>query len=161
NRKQRISKAQAGAKRKALDRIDAEEGRRKYRVQKGMLDTEKWRADSLAQNDAVFAGFQANAAAESSALDEVRETASRVFRGFHKSVFKKASPTGDLSGDENALFQAAKNARATAESELKQFRRSPIPAVLRFIPLWVWIVLGIGMSFGLHPTLQRFSVAGI
>ena len=80
-RSQRIARAHATSKRKALDRIDAEEGRRKYRVQKGMLDTEKWRDESLSQNDSTLAAFQAQIAAETAALQAVRDNAARAFRG--------------------------------------------------------------------------------
>src|SRR5262245_1906309 len=56
-RKTRITAAQKSSKRQALERIENEEGRVKYASQKGVLDTERNRHQSLRQNDATLAEF--------------------------------------------------------------------------------------------------------
>ncbi len=162
-RKERIARAHLAAKKRGSGRIDAEEGRRKYHVQKGMLDTEKWRADSLAQNDAAFAQFQGQLATESGAVHSLRDDAARRFRGYRKFVhFLREPAKAENSGaDEHAFFQSAQRHRASAAEKFNRFRRLFIPAIFKFIPLWVWIVLSLGITFGLYPALQKFSITGL
>src|SRR5688500_4344001 len=50
-RKTRLTRAQATSRKKAMDRVDEVEGRRKFAVQKGILDTERARDQRLAELD--------------------------------------------------------------------------------------------------------------
>src|SRR5689334_18033618 len=61
-RKARIARAYKAAKKYALRRADDEEGRQKYAVQKGLLDTERNRVEGLQHNDATLADLQAQLA---------------------------------------------------------------------------------------------------
>jgi len=57
-RKIRIGKAEKSARRHALERVSDDEGRRKYGIQKGLLDTERGRIEALKQNEATLADFE-------------------------------------------------------------------------------------------------------
>ena len=138
-------------------------GEEDYRVQKGTLDTEKWRAESLAQNDSELSNFQARAAEESGAIQNSREAVRQGFRGYRKflNLLESANAGVESSKDEHGLFLDAQENHREAVSKLGQFRRLFIPAVFRIIPLWVWIVISAALCFGLHPILTRFSIQSL
>src|SRR6266576_6290014 len=93
-RKARIARAHKSSQRQSARRIDDEEGGRKHRSQKGMLDTKRWRTDSLAQNDATLVEFNQQLAENHSAFAALEGRALKAFRGYGK--FRKMVASGSV-----------------------------------------------------------------
>ena len=110
-RKTRITKAHATSRKKSLERIDEIEGRRKFSVQKGILDTEKGREQRIAELDSNWAGYQQESAQFQYQTSHVRESARKSFRAYLTFPKLLRSP-GSLdapSGDQNELLRLAKS----------------------------------------------------
>ena len=79
-RKTRITKAYGSSRKQSLERIDETEGRRKFGVQKGLLDTERNRDQRIAELDRGWAELQQSAENLRYRASQVREAARRSFR---------------------------------------------------------------------------------
>ena len=81
-RKTRITRAQATSKKRSLDRIDEVEGRRKFAVQRGILDTERRRDEHVAQLESEWATAQQNSEHFRYRAGQLRESARKSFRAY-------------------------------------------------------------------------------
>ena len=81
-RKTRIGKAYQSSKEKALADIEAQTSKRKYELQKAMLQAERDRTAAFAEAARALQDFQANAAAENAALASLEAAAYKSFRGY-------------------------------------------------------------------------------
>ncbi len=144
----RLAEAYARARKGAAERIELEEGRRKYRVQKGMLDAEKFQTESLAVNDGALGEFRANLAEKEGALAGLEAAADKAFRGY--GVFRKwirldgTVSLDDAGRDHLGLLGRLTETLSQASEQLRQFRGKVLPALFRMAPIWVWAVLLLG-----------------
>lgn len=141
----RLADAYARARKGAAERIDLEEGRRKYRVQRGMLDTEKAQTEALAANDTALGAFQGSLAEKQGVLAGLETAADKAFRGY--GVFRRwlrsdvSVPLEDAGRDHQSLFGRLTEVLTKAGEELWQFKGQPLPAMFRFIPIWLWFMV--------------------
>ena len=151
DRKTRISKAHAASRKKALDQIDEKEGRRKFAVQKGILDTEKNRDHRVSELERDFEQFTADWQAEQFQLAAQRENARKslaVYWSFPKLL--NQGDTVETSFQEKSGQQWLEEVRALrsqAATELKQFRARVLPVFFRFLPVWLWWLAGAALWF--------------
>jgi S-DNA-T family DNA segregation ATPase FtsK/SpoIIIE len=162
-----ISKAHKSVKLKAAHWITDEEGRRKYPLQRGVLDTQRGRLEVLKENDNRFTAFQQQ-------LAECRETSARratdaykLFRGypgFRRMLANTERPI-ELSstGDEYQLLDQARATQAEIRTSLARYRKLVLPRLFRNFRLAWWIVLlaiaaGIAFRFPKQFNLPTFSL---
>ena len=138
-----ISKAHKRAHQQSLRWIEEEEGRRKYPVQKGLLDTKRWRAESLEQNDARWADVQRQVADNQETFTGLEAAAHRAFRGYRRFRKYLNAPAGgsDLRGDEYEMLSELGQLEERTSAQLQRFRRCVCPSVFRRVPLIHWFVL--------------------
>ncbi|MCI0744650.1 MAG: ATP-binding protein [Verrucomicrobia subdivision 3 bacterium] len=157
-RKVTISKAHKTSARQGMERIDNEEGRLKYPIQKGLLDTKRNREEALRQNDAALGKFQVQLAASREELGQLEAAAARAVRGYGRfrrwvSSFRDARDP-DLSRNEREMLQEIRQLHARASEDISRFRKLALPRVFSLIPLSVWIVL-IAVCAGVLPLVAR------
>jgi DNA segregation ATPase FtsK/SpoIIIE, S-DNA-T family len=140
-RKARIGKLHKNAKRQRLQRVDDEEGRIKYQSQKGLLDTQRWRTESLARNDARITNFNQRLGEAQASLAALEEEAAKAFRGygsFRKDLEKADSAAAvDVSLDEEQLLAALTETQSLARADLAKFNEVFLPKLFGAIPLGV------------------------
>jgi len=159
-RKARIARAHKAAKKTALERANDEEGRQKYTVQKGLLDTERNRAENLRQNDATLAEFQAQLAESEHSFGELEHSARKSFGGYlaFRRMLAGSFPPADTTADEYQLMETLRQSHSRATDELKQFKKIFLPQFFRFLPLWLWALLLGGTIATLYYAPQFLSI---
>lgn len=164
-RRARLARAHKSAQRQAADRIDNEEGGRKHRSQKGLLDVKRWRTDSLAQNDSTLAQFHQQLGESRDAFTVLEQRAVKAFRGYGK--FRKSVsafnilPNTDFAPDEYQLLEQLRQLQGRASEDLTRFEKLFLPKFFALVPLWLWIVLIVVCAGALVPTLQHLDKPGI
>ena len=151
NRKTRISKAHSASRKKALDLIDEKEGRRKFAVQKGILETEKNRDQRVGDLEREFEQFTAEWQAEQFQLTAQRENARKslaVYPTFPK-LLNQPGASAQFSTDKSGQqwLEEVRALRSQAAAELKQFRARVLPVLFRYLPIWLWWLAGIALWF--------------
>jgi len=140
----RITRARKSSHKLAEQRIDTEEGTWKHRSQKGLLDTKRWRTDSLAQNDARFGEFSQQLAEVQGTFAELEQTANTLFRGYgaFRKQLKRGSvlPNTDLAPDEHQLLEKLRALHGRTTEDLAKFNELFVPKIFRVLPLWLWFV---------------------
>lgn len=174
-RRARISRARHAVQRMARERIDLEEGRQKYAVQKGLLDLEKNRKAELAANDARYQQFNAQLQEAWQRFIALESQARRICRGYKRFLELLASPVelGDFAPpqDEYQGLEALQTLAATSSQTVARLGRLPGPALFKYVPVWLlgllWAVMVGGLAFGLQwlgvPTVSygHAALAGL
>lgn len=163
-RKNRIAKAQHSSQRQGLQRIDRDEGRKTYPIQKGLLDTKRNCEEALKQNDAALADFHAQLAANRETFVELEISALKAMRGypaFRRLLRKFPNPKADLTGDEHQLLDRLRQLHTRTSADLARFRKSLAPKLFCYLPLWVLIVLVALCAAGAPVALSYFKVATV
>ena len=164
-RKARIARANKASRKTALERIDNEEGRRKYQSQKGLLDTKRFRTDSLAQNDATLAEFNQQLGENRAAFVELEQKAKVAFRGYGKlrRMVDSASvlPNTNFSADEYQSLEQLRQLHTRTNGDLGQFDHLLLPKIFRLLPLWLWVVLILVCAGASVPAFRAAGQASI
>ena len=140
-RKTRMTRAHATSRKKALDRVDEVEGRRKFAVQKGILDTERARDQRLADLDRAWSEYQAETTGLRARAAHFRENARRSFRPyptFPRLLKIPAPSTVHTLEEANRLLDEAAVAH-------KRYQARVLPGFFRFLPIWLWLAVGVGL----------------
>jgi S-DNA-T family DNA segregation ATPase FtsK/SpoIIIE len=149
-RKAHIARALKSSHKLSAKRIDDQEGHWKYKSQKGLLDTKRFRTDALAKNDATFAEFGQQLADSRGAFAALEADVQKAFGGYGK--FRRLLQKGevlantDFAPDEYELLQKAHELREQTGKDLARFRKLFLPKLFRVLPLWIWIVLLLGFG---------------
>jgi hypothetical protein len=172
-RKARIAKAYKASRRQRLKTIDDQQGGRKYRIQKMMMQLDRDRETGLANAEKAFEDFKIQAAQEQEALAMLEERARRSFGGFRKIRRLLFAPgtvsPPDPAADENHLIQELRALLGQVNDELGRYRRLPVPLLFRCLPVWllaaaavaggVWLILA-PPHVGANPISQPVAVGG-
>ncbi len=161
NRERRLHDAHGNARKHAVERVDLEEGRRKYAVQKGTLDAERRRDELLAANDAALGNFRARLAEAQSDLEQISAESRQAFRGMalFQRLLRQAATADGAAAEHEALLDEATRLQKDARADLGRFRGLAVPKLFRSAPLWVWFVIVAALAAGLSPALHHFSYA--
>lgn len=138
NRKLKIGHGHMESRRRALEAIHNQEGKRKYKVQEGTLNSEKRREAQLAQSVADIEDFNARFADSQQALAQLERSARSGFRGYggiREIATDQALPAD--GADENQLLEKVEQSRAGIRRELEQFQRKWLVRIVKFFPLWL------------------------
>ena len=137
----RISRAYESSRSQALEAIAREEGRRKYLLQKRMLDEEHSHAEALRRNDEEEEAFKGRVAANREKLARLSETARKTFRGYEElrvlspPDFEAAEPEHALDPDQQTADVEALLDRI--DSDLTGFRQGLLFRLARVCPPWL------------------------
>ncbi|MDP6524484.1 MAG: FtsK/SpoIIIE domain-containing protein [Kiritimatiellia bacterium] len=159
-RKPRIGIAHRSSKQKLLERIDSDEGHRKYELQKQMMDAERAYPESWERTDTEFEDFRRELAEIDRSLGKLEKNCKRAFRGYPSLLRISgdgqggAQPAEPEPVDQHALRDALqKHIRQTAD-KLADFKRQPLPSVFRILPPWLVTMLiiaaGAVVGFAMH-----------
>lgn len=158
-RKTRIAKGYQTSNRLGLQWIEQQEGRKKYPIQKGLLDTKRKREDSLKANDAVLAEFHTQLAANREAFVALEQDAHKAFRGYAsfrrmlRGLPKMRDP--QVAGDEHQLLDQLGKLHGKAQQEIAEFRRALLPKLFSILPSWLWILMIALAAAALPFVLQK------
>ena len=159
-RKSKIARALKSSHKLSAKRIDDQEGHWKYKSQKGLLDTKRYRTDALAQNDTTFTEFGQQLADSRAAFAVLEGDVQNAFRGYGKfrRLLSKGEvlPNTDFGPDEHQLLQKANELREQTGKDLARFQKLFLPKFFRVLPLWLWLVVLI--AFG---GLSEFVALGL
>ena len=157
----RITRARKSSQKLSAERIDEEEGGWKHRSQKGLLDTKRWRTDSLALNDTRLAEFNSQLGENRAMFAALEEAAEKSFRGYAK--FRKqlargtVLPNTDLSPDEHQLLERLRELHGRAVKDGANFDKLLLPKIFRVLPLWLWLVFLVVVAGALPMILQQLG----
>ncbi len=158
-RKTRITKAYQASNRQGLKWIEQQEGRKKYPIQKGLLDTKRNREESLKANDAALADSHDQLAAHRDVFVVLEDDAHKAFRGYGtfrrmlRGLPKMRDP--QISGDEHQLLDQLSKLYAKVQEEIAEFRRAIVPKLFSLFPPWLLLVLIAGAAALVPFVLQR------
>lgn len=159
-RDERVKQAQRRARKGAVERVDAEEGRRKFELQREMLRATRERDEGLERAHADHAALLARLDALSPALTDLdsRTRATLATQGRPACAALEApvttvapEPGVTASGRVDALETGLEAAR----QQLAAFRRRPLPALSRAWPLTLVLVLSPAV---LAPVLDALGI---
>ncbi len=161
-RKGRIREAQRMCRKAALDRIEAEEGRRKFELQRQMLRVTRERDAGLAAADQALRTFQDQLGEDERRLVELERQAHTAFgvygRRFRGLLAEDPGAVAINADDPpESLAAHLRVVLSTIESDLVAFRRQPLTRLSGLWALWFILVL---CPLPLLPVLQYFHISG-
>ena len=171
-RKTRIVKAYQTSNRQGLQWIEQQEGRKKYPIQKGLLDTKRNKEEALKANDARTAEFHGQLAVNRAAFVALEHEAHKAFRGY--GSFRRMlrglpkMPDPQSAGDEHQLLDQLAKLHEKTRQEVTEFRRALVPKLFSFLPPWVLllviVLLAVALPFVLEKTgngTMTYTQAGV
>jgi hypothetical protein len=161
----RIVQAHRNARKRALDRIEHDEGKVRYAVQKGVLETERFQKETLAANDARWRESQARVAECEDALARLELAARDRLRGYpalcRQLIQAEDAAPLDPAQDVLRLIEDCTTARGHIDEALTRIGRCFLPAGFRLVPLWI-LVPALALACGLLvPWLGSGPVPGL
>jgi DNA segregation ATPase FtsK/SpoIIIE, S-DNA-T family len=157
----RITRARKSSQKLAAQRVDDEEGGWKHKSQKGLLDTKRWRTDSLALNGTRLAEFNQQLEENRGRFTELEQAADISFRGYRKFRKQLAGahvlPNTDLTPDEHQLLEKLHELHGRAKDDLAKFNKLLLPKIFRALPLWLWFVFLAVVAGALPMILRQFG----
>jgi hypothetical protein len=161
----RIRQAYQNAKQRRLEQIESEDGRRKFEIQRDLLQTERDRDAALKAADDAFTTLTNDLAAEHQNLAGVEQRAQMDLRGYPRFVHLLAAPPAagppEPASPPDQLLETLRTTLAETGHALDRFRRLPGPLVFRLLPLWGWIGLIVFGAIGGVVLLPRFVGASV
>ncbi|MDB6068246.1 MAG: segregation ATPase, FtsK/SpoIIIE family [Pedosphaera sp.] len=144
-RKAWISEARKSSKEQSLERIESRTGHRKYELQKKLIQAERTRDASLVDAATACQDFKTNLAQEQETLAALEAKTRASFSGYRKFVrLLSAAPAlseSDLAPDEQQLLKQLGALLVKTRGELDRFRKSPLPVLFKYLPVWLLVVL--------------------
>jgi DNA segregation ATPase FtsK/SpoIIIE, S-DNA-T family len=158
SRKARIIEAHRVVKKGALKAIENKEGSRKHKLQTETLQSRRAYETGLASAESTLAECKNSLAAEQEVLATLEERARSSFRGYRKFVRLLSSEAGSLADsgkDEYQLLAELRDLLNKTAEDLGRFRKKLLPALFRFTPVWLGLVLCL---IPLVPLLKQFGI---
>ena len=155
-----IRQAQVTVRKAAAQRADAEEGKRKFEIQREMLRATRKRDAGLASAKTDFDTFSAALAAHERNLLTLEQAAHRLLGVLGRNLTKclphaHESARPDLFPTEDILAQSLASTLDSTQSDLVSFGKRLLPAISRAWPITLILVLS---PVAIIPVLQYFRV---
>ncbi len=154
-----IARAARISRKRALDQVRDQEGRRTYELQKSMLGAQRTREADLARTDTAFEEFSRQLAANREAFVLLEQSAQTAFRGYLKFRRLLVSPgetaAPDLTPEETQLLAELDGLFGQTAEALAQFRKFLIPRVFQLLPLWSLVAVLVGGHLAGIPLSHR------
>ena len=161
-RKSRISQVHKATRQRRLEKIESDQGHRTFEIQRDLLQTERGLEPGLKETEAVFEAFTNELAAEREALAGLETRVRSSLRGYGKyRRMLSRTPEVDLSQDHKRLLELFRARLRETEDSLARVRKSPLPLLFRFFPLWLLILLMLLTGTALVPILNHFGIASL
>ena len=163
-RKARIAQAHKASLKRRLDQVEDKEGRRKYELQRGLMQRDRTREAETAQAETTLADFKARLAETQETLADLEERARNSFRGF--AQFRRlleAAPSAaeaPAGSDEYQLFDELGRLLSRTTDDLNRFRKLFLPLCFRLLSIWLFLVMALVVPVGLVPILRHFGTTG-
>lgn len=152
SRRARIEAAANRLKRRLLDEIEREEDKRKYNVQKGVLDSERSESESIAGIEAERELFNKDLARESEELIVLGKEVRRLFAKFPGlgALLRRPQTVRpeEIASGHRAMLNAAVVLKEAARKMQSDLANSFPIVVYRILPVWL-----------VAPLLLAFAVA--
>ena len=138
-----ISRAYESSRARILAGVAEEEGRRKYALQKRMLEEDQRLEDTLRQAEEEGVAFGQRVAANRERLARLSAVARKTFRGY-EGLLELAPPAFDTAEPEHApdadrQMTDLEGLLDRIEADLERFKGIRIPRVFRAFPLWLMV----------------------
>ena len=135
-RRQRLQRAHRSTRKAHLDRIEAEEGLQKFRVQKGTLDTDREEKSALEANEAWFQEFDGRSGEQRVRLELLERRTKTAMRGFPllRRALKGVAVAAVADAAPNEILEFAEAEMQRAATSLGSYARNPLNALFRFLP---------------------------
>ncbi len=163
-RKNRIAQALENARKTKLAAIESEEGRRTFEIQRGLLDADRVRDTETQTNKTHHDQALDELANELAELDGLTVQARATLGGYRslaKSITTPVAKATDAPTSAAASIEQLREKRDQVRHELARCRGYVLPLLFRFLPLWLCVVLILGLSFAFVPELRRFDFAAV
>jgi hypothetical protein len=156
-RKGRINTAQENARKSRQAEIDAEESRNTIELQHAILEADRTRDADTQKNQARHTDLTTLLANERAALDALAARARAVFG----TLPATNAPVASAAAAEDQLLEQLRTQRDQADQELARTNALVLPMIFRFVPVWVWLLLGALVPFAFVPELRRFDFQAV
>ena len=164
SRRQRITRSAQNAREQNLKRIDADESQHTLEVQHGLLEVERQRDEKLKQATSNLGDFIARLNGELAALQSTEARARgtlRPYRSLARMLRHPPAVTVDLSATENQLVDKLHDALARTNRALTNCQIRILPALFRFLPIWLLLPVALAIPFAFVPALRSFDFASV
>jgi len=164
SRRTRIGRAVQSSVQQKLAEIDAEEKRRTIEIQHDLLETDHTRDAGVKAAGETLQNFTALLSQELQAL-QLAELRARATLGAYGSLKRlithPADSKPDTAAHENQLIEKLRERLATTDRELSRCRNLVLPAIFKILPLWLGVLLVLGVPFAFVPALRKFDFAAV
>ncbi len=172
-REAQINRAHNRIQEKISGDINAQDQECKQRAQQGLIEAERQRDKNLADAATALGNLQQRQADESGAFQVLEKSVRRAFGGygrFRRWLNAQPSPTEtNAAGDGNQALDEVQRLSSKIGSDVSRFKKSPLPQIFRFLPLWLLVVVLLGIAladpvlghFGNHVITHQYAVAAL
>gem|GEM_PF-137796 len=159
-RKIRISQAYNAVREGLSARISAQDEQCNREAQQALVDAEQHRDAALAQAATDSDHLQHRLAGATEVFQQLENSVRRTFGGygkFRRMLNRNSSQAAaDFSGGGNELLDECQRVCEKVDTDLARFKKSPLPQLFRFIPMWLVSLLLLGVAVA-DPVLQHFG----
>ena len=159
-REARLQRVQIAISQWVTDEISERDSEWKEHTRQSVLTAEQRCQEDLAAAAAAHENFQQNLAEAGGVMEQLQITARSAFRGYGRFCRllspDRQWPEPDLMPDKTILFGDLKKLQAKIPGDLKRFRKSPLPVVFRFLPVWLVATLLLVVAAA-NPVLVHFG----
>ena len=160
-RTNRINRGRIASRQHHLAEIESQTGRRKFEIQRDLLNADRIHETELKQTEENHLNFTQMLAEQDETLAGLEAKGRSAFRGYSKFLRLLSNPPAntalDLARDENALFADLQAMLKQIQTGLRGFGWSPLPLFFKCLPLWFVIPLILGVHAVLVPTIRHFG----
>jgi hypothetical protein len=157
-RKNRLGKAYRTSKERGLAKVEEQIGKRKYALQRQMLNAERERDAGLSRTTQALKDYREEIGKEQDELNRLEASARDCFNGYGKWLRllpKEPAQTTEQVQDEHQTLAECRASLEQARNGLEKLKRLFLLKLFRH-PL-IWLVL-LGCVVGAVPLLQKFGI---
>jgi DNA segregation ATPase FtsK/SpoIIIE, S-DNA-T family len=159
-RRDRISRAHASLSERGLGEISTHDRRWSERSRELVAEMEQQREKGLAQAATDRDTFQQNLAEAETGLDQLKASVRSAFRGYGRFrrllAPERSWPEPELPANHLALYDEFRKLQSNLQEDLSRFKKFPLPAIFKFLPLWLVVILLLGVMVA-NPVLAHFG----
>ena len=164
DRKTRIARARKNGLKQRLDAVADKEGRRKYELQRGMMQRDRDREAGLAAALQSMEAFKAALAGRLETLETLEISTRAAFRSygaFQRLLDEPEAAREVLSQDDEMVLDAAlERLLSTAATQLDQYKKPFLPRLFRTLPPAIFGVAIVAAHAGAVPALRHYGFPG-
>jgi DNA segregation ATPase FtsK/SpoIIIE, S-DNA-T family len=164
-RQKRIARAFENARKQKVAEIEGAEGKKTFEIQRDQLEADRVRDSDTQDNKNNYENFNARLAEQQTALYQTGIRARSALSAYRSLARLLDAPpksaTVETSAHENQLLEQLRARLDQVERELGRCRAAVLPVLFRFLPIWLWVLLILGVPFAFVPELRRFDFQAV